>query len=547
VTHTDHHDWRRHGAFYQIYPRSFADGDGDGTGDIAGIRSHLDHVGRLGVDGIWVNPWYDSPFRDGGYDISDHRSIHARFGTIDDAGCLFADAASHGLRVLIDLVPNHTSDQHPWFRAALAAPAGAPERDRYHFRPGRGEHGELPPSDWESAFGGSAWTRTDAGDWYLHLFDGSQPDLNWSDPTLRTEFEDILRFWIELGASGARVDAVQGLGKDPTYPDWRGRPGDHVVPSGMVHPYRDRPENHDIVRGWRRVVDSYTDRELMLIGETIVAPWERLGAYLRPDEFHQVFDFEFLETPWDGDRLRAHIELALATTTPHGALPTWVWSNHDIVRPATRFGLPPETEPAAWLLDGDRHLLDADLGLRRSRAAAMLAMALPGAYFCFQGEELGLPEVHDLPVEALDDPIYERSGRTLKGRDGCRVPIPWTVEGPSSGFGTGGSWLPQPAGWGVRSVGAQQCVAGSTLSLFQQCLRLRREHLCHDRFEWLDRPGAIAFRRGDVTSITNFAERSIPLPSGTVLAASGPITGGVLEPATTAWIAPGEVSSTRPR
>lgn len=537
---TTHHrsasEWQRRGAFYQIYPRSFADADGDGIGDIAGIRARLDHIASLGVDGIWINPWYASPMRDGGYDVTDHRAIHPDLGTIDDARALFDDANQLGLRVLVDLVPNHTSDEHPWFVSALQAGPGSPEGTRYHFRRGRGSSGELPPSNWQSAFGGPAWTAVGDGEWYLHLFDASQPDLNWADPTLEQEFASIVRFWIELGASGFRVDAVQGLSKDSSYPDWTESGPAHTVEGTDVHPYRDRTANHEIVRSWRRTLGEHADGDVALIGEVVVRPWERLADYLADDEFHQVFNFDFLECPWDPGQLRSRIAAALDAATSRGALPTWVWSNHDIVRAATRFGLPMDVDPAQWLLDGDRALLDPQRGLLRARAAALLAMALPGSYFLYQGEELGLPEVHDLPLHCLLDPIFERSGRASKGRDGCRVPLPWTRCGRSFGFGPGGAWLPQPSGWGRHSVEAQHGDPSSTLELFRRSLALRSELLDHDDFEWIEFPGAIAFERREVVSITNFSPGTIELPAGDLLVASEPCTDGTLPPDVTAWL-----------
>lgn len=534
---TGHLDWRRFGACYQVYPRSFADSDGDGIGDIRGIVQRLPHIASLGVDSIWVSPWYPSPFRDGGYDIADYCDVHPWFGTLDEAELLFKEAAASGLRVLLDLVVNHTSNEHEWFRHAVAARPGSAARGRYHVRRGAGPDGTQPPNDWESAFGGPAWSPLGDGDWYLHLFDASQPDLNWSSPDVQRDVHDAMRFWIELGASGFRVDAAQCFAKDPAYPDWRGRSGDHVIPFGSEHPYRGRPELHDIVRGLRDVLDGYGDRELLLVAENILSPWPRLAEFVRPGEYHQVFNFEYLETPWDGERLRAKIVESLDATAAVGALPAWTLSNHDSMRPATRFGLPPDVDPLEWLADGDRSLLDVALGLRRARAGAMLAMALPGSYYCFQGEELGLPEVHDLPLDLLDDPIHARSGGRQKGRDGCRAPIPWTEGGPSFGFGRAGAWLPQPSDWGDHSVEEQSGRPGSTLELFRRCLAVRAERLAHERFEWVDVDGAIAFRRDDVVCVTTAGGRGAALPAGRVIAASEPPDGSRRLPAdATAWI-----------
>ena len=445
--------------------------------------------------------------------------------------------------MVLDLVVNHTSNEHAWFRDALAAPPGSAARRRYHVLPGRAG-GTQPPNDWESAFGGSAWSPIGDGEWYLHLFDASQPDLNWASDDVRREIHDAMRFWIELGASGFRVDAAQCFAKDPTYPDWRGRPADHVIPAGTEHPYRGRPELHDIVRGLRGVLDGYGDRELLLVAEHIVSPWSRLAEFLRPGEYHQAFNFEFLETPWDGERMRDKIVESLDAATAVGALPAWTLSNHDSMRPATRFGLPPDVDPHEWLLDGDRTLLDPALGLRRARAGAMLAMALPGSYYCYQGEELGLPEVDDLPFDTLDDPIFVRSGGRQKGRDGCRVPIPWTAGGPSFGFSSGAPWLPQPTSWSGYAADVQAGRQGSTLELFRRCLRIRAHRLTHDDFEWIDEDaidGVIAFRRGDVVCVTNATVSEAPLPAGRLLASSTPLADSdLLPPDTSAWISAGE-------
>lgn len=526
-------DWRRYGAFYQIYPRSFADSNGDGIGDLDGIRSRLPYLSSLGVDAVWSSAWFDSPFRDGGYDVADYRRIHPLLGTNADARLLFEEAAQHDLGVLFDLVPNHTSTDHPWFRTSVEAAPGSPARRRYHFLPGRGPDGAAPPNDWESGFGGPAWTRLPDGQWYLHQFDPAQPELNWTDPGLAEEFDEIIRFWIDLGASGFRTDVAHCLAKDMSYPDWRGTLGDHHIPLGHDHPYRDRPDVHDIARRWRALIDSY-DRELIMVAEAVVSPWQRLARYLRPDEYHQVFDFEFLETPWDADSLREVIDISLVEASAVGALPTWVLSNHDVVRPATRYALPVGTDAADWLLRGDRALLDHDLGLRRATALAMLAMALPGAYFMYQGEELGLPEAYDLPVEVLEDPIYARSARTLKGRDGCRVPIPWTRDGCSLGFGAAEPWLPQPDEWSSLSVEAQIGDRRSTLELFRCCLALRRS-LDHDDFEWIDHQ-ALAFRRRDLECYVNCTDHPVSVPAVPILASNVPFDGGELPPDAAAWL-----------
>jgi alpha-glucosidase len=517
---------------YQVYLRSFADGDGDGTGDIAGLRSRLDYLEELGVDAIWVNPWYESPLNDGGYDVADYRSIHPLFGTLDEARHLMKGARERGLRVLVDLVPNHTSSEHEWFQAAVASPPGSAERDRYHFRQGRGSKGELPPNNWQSAFGGPAWSRVDDGEWYLHLFDPTQPDLNWSNPDVRSEFRDILRFWLDLGASGFRVDVAHGKSKNLDYPDL----GEMVdqLDFGDEHPTWDRPELHEIVQEWRQVLDEYPDA--MMIAEAWVANWTRLVRYLRPGEYHQVFDFLFLQSQWDATQLGMRIDEAVRATSTVAASPTWVLSNHDVVRHPTRYGLPAEVDPEEWLVDGERSMLSKETGLRRARAATLMVMALPGSVYIYQGEELGLHEVYDLPVEVLQDPVWERSGGTRKGRDGCRVPVPWRREGSSFGFGPDGSWLPQPDYWGSVSVEAQRETEGSTLELYKAAIELRRRLLKGEPFEWRKwNPDVIAFSRGPVTCLVNLGDRPVTLPSGQLVLASE-ATKGELAPDTAVWV-----------
>jgi alpha-glucosidase len=528
--------WWRDAVIYQVYLRSFADSDGDGLGDIAGLCSRLDYLVSLGVDAIWVNPWYQSPLNDGGYDVSDYRRIHPLFGNMRDARNLIEQARQRDLRILIDLVPNHTSSEHAWFEAALRAPRGSVERSRYHFRPGRGRAGELPPNDWQSVFGGSAWTQVPDGDWYLHMYDVTQPDLNWSNGDVRAEFLRVLRYWLDLGVSGFRVDVAHGKTKHPDYPDV-GDIFDHLDPAwhDEIHPTWDRPELHGIVREWREVVDEYPGS--ILVAEAWVANWDRLARYVRPGEYHQAFDFLFLEAPWDATTLKKRIDDAVNATAAVGAAPTWTLSNHDVVRHPTRYGLPQQVDTRAWLLGGDRALLDEELGLRRARAAVLLLMALPGSIYLYQGEELGLPEVHDLPIEALDDPIWKRSGYTRKGRDGCRVPIPWTRDGPSFGFGSGQPWLPQPAVWAELSVSAQEDDETSTLNLYRSAIRLRGELLGDEvPFEWIEEgEDVVAFRRGDLVCTVNFGPDRIAVPPGTVILASEPIVEGL--PANTAvWV-----------
>ena len=530
--------WWREGVVYQVYLRSFADGNGDGTGDIPGLMSRLPYIASLGVDAIWVNPWYTSPLNDGGYDVADYRSIHERFGTLEDAKLLFAEAKDMGLRVLVDLVPNHTSSEHSWFRAALDSPPGSLERRRYHFVPGRGRGGDEPPNDWKSVFGGPAWTRVADGQWYLHLFDVTQPDLNWSNREVRAEFLEILRFWLDLGASGFRVDVAHALVKKDGYPDV-GEDTEELLatPGREDHPTWDRPELHEIVHEWRSVLDEYPDA--VMIAEAWLPTWSRLAEYMKPGRYHQAFDFLFLQSPWQPSAMRQTIVEALQASATVGAVPTWVLSNHDVVRHATRYGLPPDVKARNWVLDGDRSLLDPETGLRRARAAAVLMLALPGSAYLYQGEELGLPEVYDLPEAVLEDPVWERSGRKEKGRDGCRVPIPWRTTGLSFGFGDDGSWLPQPPGWGELSVESQDGAPGSTLELYRGAIAARARHLGGDeRLEWQTVEGdVLAFRRGDsVMCLVNMGATPVPSPEGKVVLASGPLRDDQVPPDTAIWV-----------
>ena len=536
--------WWRHGLVYQVYPRSFADSDGDGTGDVNGIRSRLPYLRDLGVDAIWISPWYTSPLNDGGYDVADYRDIDPRFGTLADAEALFEAAHAHGIKVIVDLVPNHTSSEHPWFKAALAAAPGSAERARYIFKDGKGKDGSEPPTNWTAVFGGSAWERVADGQWYLHLFDPTQPDLNWENEEVRAEFDAIFRFWLDRGADGFRIDVAHGMVKDPAYPDIAEDPKLLENSRRLDHPHWDRDGIHEINRRWRAVLDSY-DRDVMMVAEAWVDP-TRLPLYLRLDEYHQSFNFDFLETPWDIDAVKKAIDHAVTKAREVGSTSTWTLSNHDVMRHASRYGLPKAAVWRDWPLsapvDELAKQLDAELGLRRARAATLLLLALPGSTYIYQGEELGLPEVWDLPPEVLDDPTWENSGHTVKGRDGCRVPIPWTSSGPSFGFGDGKPWLPQPPRYGELSAEAQTGVPGSTLEMYREAIHLRRELLTADEeLEWVD-TGAkhvLAFRRGSgMLCIVNFGAKPAALPAGRVLLASQPKIEGELPGDTTAWVMP---------
>jgi alpha-glucosidase len=537
--------WWRDAVVYQLYIRSFADGNGDGVGDIAGIRARLGHLRDLGVDAVWINPWYPSPMADGGYDVADYRAVEPVFGTTEEAAALIVEAHALGLRVILDIVPNHTSDQHPWFQAALASGPGSAERALFHFRQGRGPDGAEPPNDWRSVFGGPAWTRTPDGEWYLHLFDPGQPDLNWADERVRAEFESILRFWFDQGVDGFRIDVAHGLAKGEGLPDLGVDQEAMLAPADRPdHPHWDRDEVHELYRAWRKVADSYPEPR-MFVAEAWVRSPQRLARYVRPDELHTAFNFDFLRTPWDADALRKSIADSLSTVAEVGAPTTWVLSNHDVVRHVSRLGRP--VTPGAYSLSDlpPVQTLDRELGARRARAAALLMFALPGSAYVYQGDELGLWEVEDLPDEVRQDPTWVRSGHTELGRDGCRVPLPWSGAAPPFGFSPNGAapWLPQPADFATVAVEAQERDPGSMLSLYRAALALRRAHpaLGDGAFAWLPSdPGVLAFSRGAGLSCwVNLSGAPVALPpDARVLLASGPLAAeGALPPDTAVWLA----------
>jgi len=532
-------EWWRHAVIYQVYPRSFADASGDGIGDLPGVTSRLDHLARLGVDAIWLSPFYRSPQADAGYDVADYRAIDPLFGTLADFDELLERAHQRGMRIIVDLVPNHTSDEHEWFQAALAAGPGSPERERYMFREGKGEHGELPPNNWESIFGGPAWTRTtdpsgEPGQWYLHMFDTRQPDLNWEHPEVRAEFEDVLRFWLDRGVDGFRIDVAHGMVKAPGLPDWDGSvsmiDGSHdeagSTGAGNSGPMFDQDGVHDIYRAWNKVLAEY-DGDRALVAEAWVEPLSRLARYVRPDEMHQAFNFSFLSTTWDAAALRTVVTASLAANDNVGAPTTWVMSNHDTVRHASRLGLLEPNSRPNGIGHGDEQP-DEELGLRRARAASLMMLGLPGSAYIYQGEELGLPEHTALDDDLRQDPAWWRTGHTERGRDGCRVPLPWKAGEPGFGFSpTGATWLPQPDSWSAYALDAQKGVPGSTYEMYREALRLRREfNLGSGSLAWVDGVGdeqaAVAFANRDVLVVTNLGDEPVELPEGaTVLLASG--------------------------
>ncbi|MBX3116846.1 MAG: glycoside hydrolase family 13 protein [Cryobacterium sp.] len=530
-------EWWRSAVIYQVYPRSFADADGDGLGDLSGIRSRLGSLKELGVDAVWLSPFYTSPQHDAGYDVADYRQVDPRFGDLHDFDLLLAEAHSHELKVIIDLVPNHTSSDHKWFQEALAAAAGSPERDRYIFREGKGRNS--PPNNWQSVFGGPAWKQVPGdkggpGQWYLHLFDQSQPDLNWRNPWVREQFRDILRFWLDRGIDGFRVDVAHGLIKKAGLPD--ADYGPDAKP--FSEPYWAQPEVHEIYREWRKVLDEYPGEKVM-VAEAWVFPLSKLANWVRPDEMHQAFNFAYLGTPLKAAALRKVIRQSLAAFGSVGAPSTWVLSNHDVVRHATRFGLSADSPQGDGIGPKSKEQPDRLLGLRRARAASLLMLALPGSSYLYQGEELGLPEDVELPDSARQDPTWERTKHKRYGRDGCRVPIPWEKDSPAFGFNsTGKSWLPQPELWSEYSRDQQDGTRGSTLELYKSALRSRKQfNLGTGRLDWLEgfQRNVVAFENGEVQVIANFSAAPVELPEGSILAASEDFSGD-LPPNTAVWI-----------
>ncbi|MCL3778294.1 MULTISPECIES: glycoside hydrolase family 13 protein [unclassified Actinomyces] len=553
-TRTDLDAWWRDAVIYQVYPRSFADSDGDGLGDLRGITSRLEHIASLGVDAVWISPFYPSPQVDAGYDVADYRDVAPEYGTLADFDALTQRAHELGLKVVIDLVPNHSSDQHAWFQAALTAAPGSPERARYLFR----HSPDGPPNNWGSLFGGPAWEpvhpltgrEADRGWWYLHLFAAEQPDFDWTNPEVHEMFNDVLRYWVlEHGVDGFRVDVAHGLVKAEGLPDDEVGPdrwadgddeGGGRPKAPDVGPMFDQPGVHDVYREWRGVLDAIRP-DLLLVAEAWVQPPSHTAMYVRQDEMSQAFNFDFLKSPWDAYHLREVIE----TTTGHndavGAPTTWVLSNHDVVRHTSRFGYPPGTSTERGIGPGNPQP-DEALGLERARALTLFALGLPGSAYLYQGEELGLPEHTTMADTARQDPTWLRTGQQVRGRDGCRVPLPWSADGPAYGFNsTGATWLPQPEGWGRFAPAEQDGVPGSTLEMYRAGLRLRRERgLGRGSTEWLEAPeGVLAVRNGRTVLVLNTGDEDVALPvEGSVLVGSSTPSGpqGVLAANSCLWL-----------
>jgi alpha-glucosidase len=529
-------EWWRTAVIYQIYPRSFADANGDGIGDLPGVTSRLESLAALGIDAIWFSPFFKSPQKDAGYDISDYRQIDPIFGSNEDFDVLLAKAKSLGIRIIVDIVPNHTSDQHAWFQAAINAEPGSPLRDYYHFLPGKGKNGELPPNNWISIFGGPAWTRTTntdgtPGDWYLHLFDSTQPDLNWANPAVADEFDEILRFWLAKGVDGFRVDVAHGMVKRAGYPDDRARDAKgNEIPIDTFTiaeaeervPYWGQPGVHDFIRRFRRVLDEFDDRAFC--AEASMSPLSRLAMWVRPDEYHQSFNFDYMATPFEPAALKKIVTNSIVEYGKVGASSTWVLSNHDGVRHATRYGYLGTIPKPGDGIGPDYAQPDEAMGIRKARAATAFMLGLPGSSYLYQGEELGLPEHTTLEGKYRQDPTYFRTNGERVGRDGCRVPLPW--EGGtngSNGFSSNGAgWLPQPGSYAVLARDKQEGVAGSTLELYKSLIRVRRANqMGSGEFRWAEEyqdKNTLAYINNSVLVLTNFGPDPVVVPAGEILA-----------------------------
>ncbi len=549
--------WWQDAVVYQVYPRSFADANGDGMGDIPGVTQKLPYLKELGVDAIWLSPFYSSPQADAGYDVADYREVDPLFGSLEDADEMIVKAHHLGLKVIVDLVPNHTSDAHEWFQAALAAGPGSPERERYIFREGSGEDGSEPPNNWDSIFGGPAWTRLEDGQWYLHMFDSTQPDLNWEHPQVHQEFLDILEFWVRRGVDGFRIDVAHGLVKADGLPDWEGKVVmaegvERNTPDGPTEgnpvPMFDQDGVHEIYRSWRAHLDA-VGTDVALIAEAWVEPLSRLALYVRPDEMQQAFNFSYLTAQWGAAPMRKVITDSLESMGSVGATTTWVLSNHDVIRHVSRLGLESRGRGQNGVFATDPQP-DAVRGLRRGKAATLQMLALPGSAYLYQGEELGLPEHTTMPDEYRQDPAFERTGRTEAGRDGCRVPLPWDSGAPAAGFSFGVDvqpWLPQPEVYRELAANEQVGIDGSMYEFYRHALQVRRAlDLGNGRLTWAEQvmeenPEVVAFTNGPVLVATNYgAEAAEIAVAGEVIAASSNVAvseSSVLVPAeSTVWV-----------
>lgn len=535
-------DWWRQAVVYQIYPRSFADANGDGIGDLKGIIAKADYLKSLSIDAVWLSPFYPSDLADGGYDVADYRDVDPRIGNLAEFDELVDALHSRGIRIFVDIVPNHSSDKHVWFQQALKSPKGSKERARYIFRDGKGPNGELPPSNLASHFGPEGWTRTSDGQWYMHLFAKEQPDFDWSNPEVHEEFLKTLKFWSDRGVDGYRIDVAHALTKklDPL-PD-RDSYALEVMKDDGTDPLFDRDEVHEIYREWRKLFNQY-DPPRVAVAEAWVHPHRR-PAYASIEGLGQSFNFDLLDSVWDAESFQAIIDKNLKFAHDTGSSTTWVMSNHDVIRHATRLVLPStsNSEPLdqnAWYVKNRMNPgLDLAKGLARAKAATLTMLALPGSSYLYQGEELGLPDVLDIPSEKMQDPQWFRGEGKFKSRDGCRVPLPWEPTGSSFGFGSGGSHLPQPKWYAQYSVASQESDENSTLNLYRKALKLRRELETEETLRWHESaPGTLLFERpGHWLCFTNFSDDQVALVPGEVLVSSSDVSDGFLPANSAVWL-----------
>ncbi len=537
-------NWWRQAAIYQIYPRSFADTDGNGIGDLKGVTSRVPYLKSLSIDAVWLSPFYPSALADGGYDVDDFRNVDPKLGTLDDFDEMLAALHAEGIRVFVDIVPNHSSNLHQWFKDAIAAEPGSPERNRYIFRDGRGENGELPPTEWPSHFAPSAWTHESAfggkhNQWYMHWFAPEQPDWNWDNPEIEEDFLKTLKFWADRGVDGFRIDVAHGLKKDLSeplrmrdtmeYDDPRPLDGNGIL--------MDRNEVIEVYKTWRKLFNTY-DPPRVAVAEANVPP-HRLPLYASEETLGQCFDFRFIDATFDATSFKHCVTDSLELAKKNNSSTTWTLGNHDQMRYATKLGLHPVVDRESWLSsNGKSHPVDFEIGTNSSVAANLFILALPGCTYIYQGDELGLHEVADIPEDQIQDPQYLRNLKKIKGRDGTRVPLPWTKSGKNFGFGDGGSHLPQPAWFGDFSVEAENGVANSPLEVFRTALKLRRELQCAEEITWhkTTRDNVLHFSRPNGWNcIINFKGGKYPMPKGEVLVSSQPLVDGKIPPATTVW------------
>ena len=563
-------EWWRSAVVYQVYPRSFADGNGDGIGDLQGIISRLDYLQSLSVDAIWMSPCFRSPQRDHGYDVSDYFDIDPMFGTLDDLDRLVVEARRRNIKIVLDIVPNHCSSDHAWFRAAIAAGRGTVEREHFHFRDGSGPNGDEPPNNWLSLFGGPAWTRItepdgSPGQWYLHVFDAGQPDFNWEHPDVQQHFDDVLTFWLDRGVEGFRVDAVTVVGKTPGLPEGPTPPPG--LPASHAAAMNQHFQRHDIARHywarWRRTLDRYQaahpGREPFTICEAYIPRKPKiLLDYVAPDQFHQAFAFDLMLSPWVPSQLKTFVDRYVTEIMSEGGALAWTLNNHDTHRSVTRYGRADAASAESWTgnnLVYTNTPVDELLGERRSRAMAVFTAGLPGAFFLYQGEELGLPEVLDIPDDRRQDPIFHRTQGNEKGRDGCRVPLPWNRDSANNfGFSTAttnhDSWLPQPSSWGERSVEVFDDDPASITNMYRALLAARRHVATAGQppidfewldFEWLDlgHDDVLGYRHGHTVIAFNMSDDPRTLDvSGQVRVESAPNAwrDSVISPNSAVWL-----------